>query len=209
MTSGQLLARLLVASSAATGACSSPSGTSGQGAASTVQLATGPRASASVAALPSSRATAARERRPLKPLTPTIPPGWHAVRPPEPPLTANQVPVRLLSTEAKPGDRAFEVCSESHYKWAEGRTGGPYFSSYCYERAAADPCLGATEPPLRRALSLRGEADCVSDGPYEQLSAESDAPLCCYNTGWFGEGRPLLVAGDLRHASLACGPGWS
>ena len=192
MPPAQLLARLLVASSVAGACASSPSGEPIQAApAASVQLLDSPGPS-STAPPPRPASSQARDpRAPLQPRTPDVKPGWHAVRPAEPPLTSQHVPLRFTAADRQAGDKGFEECSDKFYAWPDNRSGGPFFSSHCYERPSpGDNCLAATDPKLRRALDLRNGADCVADGPYEQLSAESDAPLCCYNTGWFGSGRP-------------------
>lgn len=108
------------------------------------------------------------------------------------------------------GELPLSTCGEEYYRHPESASGGPFFSSFCYERmSATDECLAATDPPLRRALAYPSQDTCVSDGPYEQKRARTSAPICCYNIGSMGIGRPLRISARPAWAPLRRTLAWS
>lgn len=164
MTSGQMLARLLVVATPALAACS--------------QRDAGPDKNPGGSSKPT-----AIER------------GADTVKLGKPPLTPVQ-PVASVSalpaSSALPGQRPLTVCGADFYSWPEGRTGGPYAQPLCYAPVAPlTGCLPPTAPELRAVLGQH--MSCVYDGPHAQTDPKTGAAWCCYNAGFMGIGRPLVI----------------
>ena len=145
--------------------------------------------------------------------SPAVAPGCDSLGPrvsiQEPPLRPAQAVPSASSVAAQPGDHALEVCGMSYHHRPIGRTGGPYAGAYCYRPLApVTGCLAATDPALPRALN-NTYAQCVYNGPHAQTDPASGAPWCCYNLGFMGEGRPLVLDGARRAAGLAASGAWA
>jgi hypothetical protein len=127
----------------------------------------------------------------------------------EPPLRPSRAVPSASSVAAQPGDHALGVCGTEYLHRPIGRTGGPYAGAHCYQPVApATGCLAPTDPALPRALDVT-HAQCVHNGPHAQSDPASGAPWCCYNLGFMGEGRPLVLDGARRAAGLTARGAWA
>ncbi len=132
--------------------------------------------------------------------------GMRIVKLATPPLTPKG-PVPVLSARPAASEKAYALCGDSYRSWPLSRSGGPYASPVCYQPVApVTGCLEATAPGLPRALN--GFGDCAFDGPFAQTDQFTGKLWCCYNVGWMGIGRPLVVDERPAQATLRREAGW-
>ncbi|RYE89656.1 MAG: hypothetical protein EOO75_11455 [Myxococcales bacterium] len=192
MTSGRLLSRLLLVATPALAACTSrdaaPSAGAGGSPRGTAGGPAGVAGGAPTAAGGHGR-TVQLAAPPLRPVG-AVP-------------TVSALPV----ASARPGQRPLTVCGPEFHSWPDDRSGGPIAQARCYAPAAPlTGCLGATAPELRPLLG--GQISCIYDGPHAQTDPASSSPWCCYNVGFMGMGRPLIIDRP-RLSSRVARPEWA
>ena len=82
---------------------------------------------------------------------------------------------------------------------------------YCYTPDDGDCSDAADADPEELVGTWLGSGTCLCEGvegPYQPPEEVTDT--CCYTVGIQScEGRPMMVAGEIRTASLKAGSGWS